>query len=62
MTAVEAKVQSNPPPLSDAPVSSSDTPAPEQDVHAWLSGRINELTQERSSRWQRILQLLTNGG
>jgi pSer/pThr/pTyr-binding forkhead associated (FHA) protein len=36
--------------------------SPSQDVHAWLSGRISELTQERSSRWQRILQLLTNGG
>jgi hypothetical protein len=36
--------------------------SPNQDVHAWLSGRISELTQERSSRWQRILQLLTNGG
>lgn len=37
-------------------------PAPNEDVHAWLSGRIDELTQERSTRWQRILQMLTNGG
>jgi hypothetical protein len=43
--------------------SAAATPgAPTQDVHAWLSGRISELTEERSSRWQRILQLLTNGG
>lgn len=41
---------------------SSGASGSEPDVHAWLSGRINELTQERSSRWQRILQLLTNGG
>jgi hypothetical protein len=30
-------------------------------MHAWLSTRINELTTERSSRWQKILQLLTSG-
>lgn len=35
-----------------------DTP----DVHAWLSGRISELTEERTSRWQKILQLLTQSG
>lgn len=28
------------------------------DMHAWLSGRINELEQERTTRWQKILQLL----
>ncbi|MSR60146.1 MAG: FHA domain-containing protein [Planctomycetaceae bacterium] len=33
-----------------------------QDVHAWLSGRISELTEERTTRWQKILQLLTQGG
>ena len=32
-----------------------------KDMHAWLSGRINGLERERSSRWQRILQLLTQG-
>ncbi|HTI50484.1 MAG TPA: hypothetical protein VL475_06015, partial [Planctomycetaceae bacterium] len=42
--------------------STSASGPPHQDVHAWLSGRISELTQERTSRWQRILQLLTNGG
>ncbi|MGQ0634307.1 MAG: FHA domain-containing protein [Planctomycetaceae bacterium] len=32
-----------------------------QDIHAWLTNRISELEQERSGRWQRILQLLTQG-
>lgn len=32
-----------------------------KDMHAWLTGRIHDLEHERSSRWQRILQLLTQG-
>ena len=32
------------------------------DVHAWLTGRISELEEERTSRWQKILQLLTSTG
>lgn len=57
--APDAAIEHGAAPKVDSP---TDTAAPEQDVHAWLSGRINELTQERSSRWQRILQLLTSGG
>ncbi len=29
------------------------------DMHVWLCGRINELEQERTSRWQKILNILT---
>ncbi|HLJ12246.1 MAG TPA: FHA domain-containing protein [Planctomycetaceae bacterium] len=32
------------------------------DVHAWLTGRISELEEERTSRWQKILHLLTSTG
>jgi hypothetical protein len=42
------------------PVESAQGPEG-KDMHAWLSGRINDLERERSSRWQRILQLLTQG-
>lgn len=31
------------------------------DLHAWLTNRINELEEERSSRWQRIVQMITQG-
>ena len=32
-----------------------------KDMRAWLTNRINELEQERTSRWQKILQMLTQG-
>jgi pSer/pThr/pTyr-binding forkhead associated (FHA) protein len=40
----------------------SENAAGGQEVHAWLSSRITELERERTSRWQRILQLLTQTG
>jgi pSer/pThr/pTyr-binding forkhead associated (FHA) protein len=41
---------------------SPPTVSSDENVHAWVTSRINELTQERNTRWQRILQLLTSGG
>jgi hypothetical protein len=31
------------------------------DVHGWLNSRIRQLEKERTSRWQRIMQMLTSG-
>lgn len=39
-----------------APAANAGKPGP--DMHAWLSGRINELEEERTSRWQKIMQIL----
>jgi hypothetical protein len=50
-------------PPADAPSSSapptSSTLQFEGDVHAWLSQRLEALQQERQSRWQKVLGLLT---
>ena len=32
------------------------------DVHDWLNRRLQQLQQERYSRWQKILQFITGGG
>lgn len=37
----------------------SDTPRFEGDVHSWLSQRLEILQQERQSRWQKVLGILT---
>jgi pSer/pThr/pTyr-binding forkhead associated (FHA) protein len=34
---------------------------PPENVHYWLSQRLQQLRQERHSRWQRILQIITGG-
>ncbi len=39
------------------PEAAAGQPGP--DMHAWLSGRINELEVERTTRWQKIMQILT---
>ncbi|MCY2967919.1 MAG: FHA domain-containing protein [Planctomycetota bacterium] len=40
----------------------TDVPMGAPDMHLELSARINELERERTSRWSRILQMLTSGG
>jgi pSer/pThr/pTyr-binding forkhead associated (FHA) protein len=45
------------PPRESGPVAEGGDKAG-ADMHGWLSGRINELEQERTTRWQKILQLL----
>jgi uncharacterized membrane protein len=32
------------------------------DMHAWLCGRINDLEHERTTRWQKILNILSPAG
>jgi hypothetical protein len=31
-------------------------------MHAWLCGRINDLEHERTTRWQKILNILSPAG
>ena len=53
------------PSLSWKPTASAakaDTPSAkpcEPDVHVWLSQRLSALQQERQSRWQKVLSVLT---
>jgi hypothetical protein len=39
----------------------ADSPAG-ADMHAWLCGRINDLEHERTTRWQKILSILSPAG
>lgn len=42
--------------------SGSATSEEEHDLHGWLNDRISKLEQERTGRWQRIMQILSRSG
>ncbi len=60
--AVSAENPMENPAAKAKPDSLADAPVGAPDMHLELSARINELERERTSRWTRILQMLTSGG
>jgi hypothetical protein len=54
------KLETTPsPPTPSAPVPPVAPAQPAADVHAWLSQRLATIQQERQSRWQKILNMLS---
>jgi hypothetical protein len=44
------------------PQAPADDASAGADMHAWLCGRINDLEHERTTRWQKILNILSPAG